>query len=126
MSVSGRGDGMCGDLLTGGNGGGGYDVCGILLVKEGLLNVVVSCPRLNLPFSIRCSLLSTISNVVITPCSFWKKGSFSKKGNFSPSLWDHWDIGTCKKSHDIPFRQDPLLFKNGHGILFLGILLSLS
>ena len=95
-------------------------MCGVLLVKEGLLNVVVSCPTLSLPFSICCSLLSTISNVVITPCSFWKKG------NFSPSLWDHWDIGTCKKSHDIPFRQDPLLFKNGHGILFLGILLSLS
>ena len=87
MSISGQGDGMCDDLLTGGNGGRGYDVCDVLLVKEGLLNVVVSRSRLSLPFSIRCSLLSTVSNVVITLCSFWEKRKlFEKSKLFTLSL----------------------------------------
>ena len=90
-------------------------MCGVLLVKEGLLNVVVDCPRLSLPFSIRCRLLSTFSNVVITPCSFWEKETFRKKETFHPLFGT---TGILEHTRNrMTFLSDRILFFLGMGMV---------
>ena len=45
------------------------------------------------------------------PIEFWKRRGVTLGGRGL----------LCKKSHDRPFKQKPLLFRNGHGVRCLGI-----